>query len=81
VVPGGDHGLEGDPDRSSSWGVGPFDRLRGEGRLRLLPETVRLSARRQKERGPLLNAARNAWLYLRWRLGASPEALYREYYR
>jgi len=54
-------------------------RIRALGRLELLDSALLLSPRRQGTR-PLLNAARNQALLLLFRLGVSPERLYRLYY-
>lgn len=58
-----------------------FRRLRGEGRIALLPDPVRTSPRRYREKGVLRTALLNRWILLRFALGASPEALARSYRR
>jgi rSAM/selenodomain-associated transferase 2 len=50
-------------------------RLRAHGRLELAAATVLTSARRFRERGVLRTYARMISIEIRWRLGASPEAL------
>ena len=53
--------------------------LRAVGRIEILPDRIWPSASRLHRYGVLGLAGRQAWLELRWRLGASPEALWRRY--
>ncbi len=57
------------------------NRLRRFGRIQLLPELIRPSARRLQRSGPLLNSLRNQWIFLRYVLGADPQKLWRHYYK
>ncbi|MDD5657973.1 MAG: hypothetical protein PHF00_12050, partial [Elusimicrobia bacterium] len=54
-------------------------RLREAGRNAVLPERVRSSANRLHRYGLAGLCARQAWLELSYRLGASPEALWRRH--
>ncbi|MDL1949520.1 glycosyltransferase [Acidobacteria bacterium ACD] len=56
-----------------------FRRLRREGRVALLPDSVRTSPRRYLEKGILRTALTNRWVLLRFALGASPVTLARTY--
>ena len=55
--------------------------LKAHGRLELAAATVLTSARRFRERGVLRTYARMISIEIRWRLGASPEALASRYRR
>lgn len=55
-------------------------RLRGLGAIALLPEPIWPSARRLRARGALRNALFNHWVALRYKMGADPQELWREYY-
>ncbi|HRI12955.1 MAG TPA: TIGR04283 family arsenosugar biosynthesis glycosyltransferase [Verrucomicrobiota bacterium] len=55
--------------------------LRRLGRLALVPVTVTTSARRLRQVGVLRAYGRMAWINLRFRFGASPEALQKNYER
>ncbi|MFH1723079.1 MAG: TIGR04283 family arsenosugar biosynthesis glycosyltransferase [Elusimicrobiota bacterium] len=55
-------------------------RLRGLGRIVLLPERIAPSARRLRANGPVVNSLRNSWIRARFALGATPERLWRDYY-
>ncbi|MBI4051072.1 MAG: TIGR04283 family arsenosugar biosynthesis glycosyltransferase [Elusimicrobia bacterium] len=55
-------------------------RLRDFGKIQILKERVRLSPRRQMQKGPLMNALKNNMLVLMCRAGVSPEKLWRYYY-
>jgi len=56
-------------------------RLKQRGRLVILPERVRTSARRYEQLGVLQTVLINLWLLLRFLLGASPRRLARTYWR
>lgn len=81
-----DHGLCTTPDIYRAVGGHPdfpvledyelSRRLASRGRVAVLPEVVRASARRLRARGPLSYAMRRLWLETRYRLGAQPSALF-----
>ncbi len=87
---GGDHGLCTTPEiYKESGGFPPFhymddfalcDRLGKLGDLVVLKERIWPAARRMHRRGVLRSAVYHLWLDLRYKLGASPEALWRSYY-
>ncbi len=58
-----------------------FLRLRRAGRIALLPDRVATSPRRYLARGVLRTVLSNRSILARWRLGASPALLAREYRR
>ncbi|MBI5630266.1 MAG: glycosyltransferase [Elusimicrobia bacterium] len=53
--------------------------LKKHGKMVLLKECLHPAARRLRRLGPLNSAASQAWLKLRYKLGASPESLWRSY--
>ncbi|MBI4057416.1 MAG: TIGR04283 family arsenosugar biosynthesis glycosyltransferase [Elusimicrobia bacterium] len=55
-------------------------RLRSLGKIKLLPEKVQVSPRRQMKKGPLRNALWNNVLLIQYYLGISPEKLWQLYY-
>lgn len=86
---GGDHGLCTTPEvYKESGGFPPFpymedfvfcDRLRKVGKVVVLPERIWPAARRMHQLGVVSCGANRLWLNLRFKLGASPEALWRSY--
>jgi len=56
-------------------------RLRRQGRIRLLPASLRVSDRRWRRLGVLATALANARLRRAWRRGEAPERLAQRYYR
>lgn len=87
---GGDHGLCTTPEiyrRSGGYPPYPYmedlafsERLLGQGRLVLLPERIWPAARRMHQVGALRSELGKCWLGLQYRLGASPERLWRSYH-
>jgi glycosyltransferase involved in cell wall biosynthesis len=85
----GEHGLCTTPEiYKDSGGYPPFafhedrtfcDRLKRVGRIVLLPERIWPAGRRMHRRGALRSAALDAWLSLRFKLGASPDDLWRSH--
>ncbi|MEK7383366.1 MAG: glycosyltransferase [Elusimicrobiota bacterium] len=53
-------------------------RLRARGRIVLLPELIHAAARRLRARGPLTYALSRVWKETRYKMGASPESLFRQ---
>lgn len=53
-------------------------RLNARGRIVLLPERVHAAARRLRAQGPLTYALSRVWKETRYKLGASPESLFRQ---
>jgi len=53
-------------------------RLSARGRIVLLPERVHAAARRVRAQGPLLYALGRAWKETRYKMGATPESLFRQ---
>lgn len=84
---GGDHGLCTTPALyKESGGYPPYPcmedaafcrRLERLGRIVVLPETIWPAARRMHQAGALSFIFKRLWMGLRYRLGASPEALWR----
>ncbi|MBI4423758.1 MAG: TIGR04283 family arsenosugar biosynthesis glycosyltransferase [Elusimicrobia bacterium] len=60
--------------------VGFCRRLRPLGRIEVLPERIRPSARRLRRWGALANSLFNQWLFLRYAAGADPIKLWERYY-
>ena len=88
-VAGGDHGLCTTPEIYRDCGGFPHfaymedavfcQRLRARGEIALLKETVWPAARRMHRSGPLAWGLKHLWLSLRFKLGASPDDLWRSY--
>lgn len=86
----GDHGLCTTPDLYRECGGFPpypyrddlvlCERLQRHGEIVLLPERIWPAARRMRQAGPITCALQHAWLELRYKLGSSPDALWRSYY-
>jgi len=85
---GGDHGLATTPEIYREAGGYPplayredvvfSQRLGRLGKVVLLKERIWPAARRLHRSGPLATAIEDAWLALRFKLGADPEKLWRE---
>jgi rSAM/selenodomain-associated transferase 2 len=85
----GDHGLCTTPDLYRDCGGYPAyayredlalcERLQRLGEIVMLPEKIWPAARRMHQFGPMRCALSHAWLELRYKLGASPDALWRSY--
>lgn len=81
-----DHGLCTTPEMyKAAGGFPPYAvledlefsrRLSANGRIALLPDRLRPAARHVHSIGPLRYLARRAWLELRYKTGATPDALY-----
>jgi rSAM/selenodomain-associated transferase 2 len=86
----GDHGLCTTPELYRDAGGYPAfayredlvlcERLQRLGQLVMLPERIWPAARRMHQLGPTKALAQHAWLELRYKLGASPETLWRSYH-
>lgn len=87
---GGDHGLCTTPEHYRRAGGFPdfaymedeafCARLLKQGRIVLLPERIWPAARRMHQIGALRAELGKCWLGLRYRLGASPDSLFRSYH-
>ncbi len=87
----GDHGLATTPELyRDSGGYPPYayredlalcERLKKLGQLVMLPERIWPAARRMHQLGPVRSLAQHAWLELRYKLGASPDTLWKSYNR
>lgn len=87
----GDHGLCTTPEIYAHCGGYPAyafredftfcERLRRLGELVILPERIWAAGRRLRQSGLVSCALEHGWLELRYKLGASPEALARSYER
>lgn len=85
----GDHGLCTTPELYRDAGGYPAyayredlsfcERLRRLGQLVMLPERIWPAARRMRHQGPVRCLAEHAWLELRYKLGSSPDTLWRAY--
>lgn len=88
---GGDHGLCTTPAfYKQSGGFPPYpymedivfcERLKRLGDVVVLPETIWPAARRMHQMGAVSSGIKSLWLNARFKLGASPEALWRSYHR
>lgn len=85
----GDHGLATTPEiYKESGGYPPIayredvvfcERLARFGTIERLPERIWPAARRLRRAGPVRCALQHSWLALRYKLGASPDDLWRSY--